>query len=130
MYYIQVSITIVIAVLGWVVGYYINTKRDQINRKKEIVIKHLIEVYRLLSEEIANRVFTSENKRLLENILTEIQLFGNLEQISLAKKLSKECEENGIFSIDNLVKDIKNELRKELGLEQNSENIIWLRFEK
>jgi len=87
---VKFAITALIAVFGWLAGHYFSDKRDKSNKKRELITKHLINAYSVLTNEISHRKQTSELQKKLEGIVTEIQLFGSTEQITLAKKLANE----------------------------------------
>jgi hypothetical protein len=48
----------------------------------------------------------------------------------LAKKLASDITEKDIFYIDDLLNDLRDELRKELDLSPVKGNVKWLRFGK
>ncbi len=126
--WIKLIVTIVLTIFGWIAVGWINAKRDKSNKRRELVVEHLINAYRILAQEIAHRELTPENRKKFENLMAEIQLFGSKEQIELAKKISLEIEEKGVSEIDPLVDSLRSSLRKELLLEEVNDKIIWLRF--
>lgn len=128
MEYFKVITTIAIAVTGWVVGHIINSMRDVRLKKRETSTKYLIDAYRVLSHEINNRDLTEERKVQLENLIADIQLFGSIDQINLAKRLAEEIVENTSFSLDPLINSLRDSLRDQLGLGKVTGNVRWLRF--
>jgi hypothetical protein len=62
-------------------------------------------------------------------MIADLQLFGSIEQIKLAKKLADDIKNKDVFYIDELMKLLRNDLRKELGLSPVDSNITWLRFD-
>jgi len=75
--------TALIAVISWVIGHYFNSKRDQTNKRRDLTNQHLINAYRILTNEIVQRPQTKESDQKLELIIAEIQLFGSNEQIEM-----------------------------------------------
>ncbi|GAB1235466.1 hypothetical protein UT5_18610 [Ferrigenium sp. UT5] len=80
-------------------------------------MQHLIDAYKILTQEIGRRDATVESITKLENLLSEIQLFGSRKQVDLARKLSNQTAQEGVSTIDPLIEDMRDTLRKELGLE-------------
>jgi len=122
--------TVLLAVAGWAFAGWLNSRRDTANKRRELVVQHLIGAYKILTQEIGRRDTTSESMTKLENLLSEIQLFGSKQQVELARKLSNQTANEGISEIDPLIEDMRNHLRKELGLELVEGKTIWLRFKK
>ncbi len=128
--YFKIIATVSIAVVGWVVGHYFTTKRDKNHKRREISIEHLINAYRILTNEISHRQQSNERSTKLENILSDIQLFGSTEQVELAKQLAVEVATGGEFQLDPLINSLRNDLRKQLGLCSINGNVKWLRFKE
>lgn len=120
--------TAFLAVSGWLIGHYFTTKRDVSNKRRELVLKHLIEAYKVITNDISQRPQTQETNLKLENILTNIQLFGSSEQIDLAKELSDEVAHGGVFELNPLINSLRDDLRKQLNLPKIDSDIKWLRF--
>ena len=126
--YVKIIITIVLAVIGWLIGHYFTSQRDISNKRRELVINHLIETYRILANDISHREQSGETNLKLENLLSDIQLFGNNSQIELAKQLADEIAGGGSFELNNLLVELRDNLRKELNLSPVIGNVKWLRF--
>lgn len=126
--WVKLIVAIVIAIIGWIVIGWINSRRDNTNKRRELVVEHLINAYRILTQEIGRRETTQESMVKFENLMTEIQLFGSKEQIKLARKISGETAENGRSEIDPLIDSLRKSLREELLLEVVDDKTIWLRF--
>ncbi len=125
---LNILITTILAVLGWILGHYFNTKRDQSLKRREIIISHLINSYRVLTNDIVQRNESAERNKIIENILSDLQLFGTIQQIDLSKKLVDDIVNGGEFLLDPLTTNLRNDLRKQLGLKEVEGNIKWLRF--
>jgi len=126
--YLKILITIILAVIGWVVGYYFTTRKDINQKRRDLSIEHLINAYRILTNEISHRKETKENNTQLENILSDIQLFGSEEQVQLAKDLANTVASGGEFQLDPLINSLRNDLRKMIGLKKIKGNVKWLRY--
>lgn len=125
--YLKIIITISLAVIGWIVGYYFTTRKDINQKRRDISIEHLINAYRILTTEISHRKETSERNIRLENILSDIQLFGSNEQVELAKELMDTLVSGGEFQLDPLINSLRTDLRKIIGLKRIEGNVKWLR---
>src|SRR5258706_12932537 len=109
--YLKITITVVIAVLGWIIGHYINSQRDVRVKRQETTTKYLIEAYRVLTHDINRRELTVERKIKLENLIADIQLFGSSAQIKTAKDLVEEIVQKKDFSLDLLLNNLRDDLR-------------------
>ncbi|QIR76606.1 hypothetical protein FA592_10380 [Sulfurospirillum diekertiae] len=128
--YLKIIITICLAVLGWLIAHSFTAKRDLKNKQREISITHLINAYRILTNDVSHRELTDERNEKLENILADIQLFGSQEQVELAKNLAVTVAAGGQFELDPLINSLRNNLRKELNLSKVEDNVQWLRCER
>ena len=126
--YLKIVITIALAVVGWLIGHYFTTRRDIENKRRDLVIRHLIEAYRILTNEISQRDQTGERDLKLEILLSDIQLFGTPEQVELAKQLADDIVAGGLFELDDLTNSLRDELRKQLKLASINGNVKWLRI--
>ena len=95
--YLKILVTIFLAVVGWYIGHYFTTKRDVKNKQRELVTEHLIHAYRIITTEVSHRKESEERNIKLENLLSDIQLFGSDEQIALANKLADDVAAGGEF---------------------------------
>ncbi len=127
---LKTLITVIIAVLGWIIAHYFSSKRDRSIKRLEIKTTHLIKVYMILANDITERAETAERNAKLELLIAELQLFGSDRQIALTKELVENIHHGGKFNFDELLKDIRNDLREELELEPIDGRIKWLRFNK
>jgi hypothetical protein len=127
--YLKIAITIAIAVLGWVIGHYINSRRDVRVKRQETTTKYLIEAYRILTHDINRRELTTERKIKLENLIADVQLFGSAEQIKIAKELVDDIVQKKDFSLDPLLNSLRDELREQLKLEKIEGNVRWIRYD-
>ena len=125
---ILAAITLFIMVVGWGVAHYLTVMRDASNKRREIRLQYLIDAYRILTNEVSRRDLTPERGEKLENLLSDIQLFGSSNQVELARQLANEVASGASFELDPLITSLRDDLRKELNLSEVSGNVKWLRL--
>lgn len=126
--YIRVLVTVVLAVSGWMIGHYFNSKRNRDEKRRDIAIEHLINAYRIVTNEISHREVTPEKSIKFENLLSDIQLFGTSDQVILARNLADEVARGDEFHLDPLTNCLRDDLRSELRLSKINGNVKWLRL--
>jgi len=128
--YYKIIVTICLAVLGWLVAHYFTAKRDVSNKRRELRLQYLIGAYQVLTNEISHRDANPERNFKLENLLSDIQLYGSEKQVELAKQLATDVAAGIGFELDPLIISLRDDLRKELHLSKISGNVKWLRFKE
>jgi hypothetical protein len=98
--YLKILITVILAVIGWIIGHYFTNKQAVGFKRRELVTKYLIDAYEVLTTEITHRELTIDRKRKLENIISQIQLFGSTYQINLAKELADTIANGDVFELN------------------------------
>ena len=121
--------TALIAVVGWIFGHYFTSKRDKSNKRRDLTIQHLINAYRILTNEIAHRPSSKDSDQKLELIISEIQLFGSTEQAKMARQLAHNIADKKGFDLDPLINSLRSDLREQLNLKVIDGNVTWLRYE-
>ncbi len=121
-------ITTTVAIFGWYCAHKLSIKRDRENKKRDLTVSYLIEAYRRI-ERSANRPKTFANDLELESAIADIQLFGTPHQAKLAERFAFEIAENSNAKTDDLLIDLRKELRRELNLEPVAPEITYLRIE-
>lgn len=122
-------LALVFSIAGLFVAHFLSIKRDSLNKKKEIRIQYLITAWQHL-ESSSNR---DNNKYLsdLEKAIADIQLFGTLRQIQLSREIVSEFAIEKRCTLDKLLQELRDDLRKELNLEAvGSTDFISLRIKK
>jgi hypothetical protein len=122
-------LALVTSIASWYITHFLSRKRDLLNKKKEIRIQYLITAWQHL-ESSSNR---DNDKYLsdLEKAIADIQLFGTLKQIQLSKAIVCEFADKKRCSLDKLLQELRDDLRKELDLDAVSPNdFISLRIKK
>jgi hypothetical protein len=75
-----------------------------------------------------NRPLTNDVAPEFEKAVADIQLFGTPKQVELAQAFALGFAENGTHSLDPLLNELRQELRKELNLESVEPKIKYLRI--
>lgn len=127
---LKIAIGVLIAAVGWIVGYKLASRRSREQKTRDLTTEHLISAYRILTNEISHRKESTERSEKLENILSDIQLFGSSDQVEMAKRLAEEVAAGGEFQLDPLINSLRNHLRSELRLVPVRGNVKWLRFNR
>lgn len=120
-------ITTVVAIGGWLAAHRLAAARDRTAKRRETRVSYLIEAYRQF-ESVCHRPPLGPNEaRLLESVLADIQLFGTLSQVSLAREFVHQYSAQKSADVDRLLADLRRELRAELILEPTSDETFFLR---
>ena len=122
--------TWIILIVGWFVGNYFSTKRAEVNKRRDLSTKFLIDAYRTLTIKISGRKPSTERNSEFENLIADIQLFGSEEQVNLVKELVNTVATGSDADLDPLINSLRKSLRKELSLDPVVGNVEWLRDQK
>jgi hypothetical protein len=121
-------ISTLVAIIGWLMGHWLNARRDQTNRRADLRIEFLLEAYRKL-ERASNRPSNLESQVSdLESAIADVQLLGRPNQVAMAAEFSQRFAKERVASLDGLISELRNDLRSELSLEQVSSRPIHLRI--
>ena len=127
---VPLLITTGVAILGWLVGHYLTSKRDRQNKRREIRVQYLIEAYRNL-EAGASRgpIHETEFGKGFESAIADVQLLGSDEQARMADELAIAIatRQDGA-STGPLLMSLRNALRYELDLGSLNEEPIHFRL--
>ena len=119
---------VILTTIGWLVVYALNLRRDRKAKQRDLWIQYLIDSW-VTIESVANREFSDRQyPEQLEQAIAKIQLLGTQNQIKLAQTFSREFACQGAADLDQLLPDLQQELRKELGLEAVQDGIVHLRW--
>ena len=111
---IPLIITALVAGIGWFIVHELSISRDIKNKRVDLKIKYLIEAYRRL-EHVSHR--DNPDLKDFESAIADIQLFGTKRQAELARDIALEFAKNRTVSLDPLLADLREDLRKLLHLE-------------
>jgi hypothetical protein len=124
----SLMIPLLVAVLGWFIAHRLAAARDRANKRREVQVSFLIDAFRRLGKGVHERVY--DYAADFESAILDIQLFRNESQIEIVQKFVKEFAKEGKASLDVLLSQLRNDLRKELRLPEVEGNLWWLRIEK
>ncbi len=124
---VPTTIATVVAVIGWVVAHKFNAERDIKNKQREIRIKYLSEAYDVFIE-LGRNVDILGNYREVERAIGYIYLYGNSKQIELCEKFISDLTTSGNANHTDLVIEIRNFIRSELGLKVLSTKLNLLKI--
>ena len=125
---ITLGVPAIIAVVGWIVGHWLNARRELTNRRREARLKGLESAYKCLALS-AVREWTDEHKSEFERFVAEIQLYGTPRQVDLMTRLVEAFnKQEPIISFDPLLEDLRDALRSELRMEPVKGPVWWYRF--
>ena len=110
--------SILIAIAVAYATHYLTSQRELKNRRREQRISYLIAAYHAFSS-VCNRDRKDNNDRIgeIEQAIASIKLLGSRKQICLVQKLETELVNHGGFSVGDLLVNLRDSLRKELGVE-------------
>lgn len=111
-----------VTAIGWLVIHSLALRRDQSTKRRDPSITFIIEAWRRLGHAGGAQIRdpkSPENRQYVEDIeraLGDIQLFGSAKQVELALSFAEGLRDQKTASIDALLKDLRADLRNELGL--------------
>jgi hypothetical protein len=108
-------IPIVIAILVLIGGHFLVSKRESDKRKKEMRVGYLVEAFRKL-EKGASPPANDYSAGDFESAISDIQLFGSSSQVKLAHNFCEAASKGDGSLLQDLLENIRTELRKELAL--------------
>ncbi|MGP8247709.1 MAG: hypothetical protein ACLQVN_24755 [Bryobacteraceae bacterium] len=123
-------VAVVVAMVGWFAGSWLNAGRDRVNKLREIRLQYEIATYRMLAlaaqrkPEPGSRYF-----RDMEAAVADIQLFGTESQVRGVDAFLREFRAKGKGSFNDLLRDLRSNLRKELELAPVASDVQWFRPE-
>lgn len=123
----DVLASVVVAVVGWLVGHWLNARRDLANKRRELRAGYLIDAWRRL-EKACNRD-ERDLVRGLESALADVQLLGTPRQAELAATVARTMAQKGSAPLKQLLEELRNDLRVEMDLGSATGSIVHLRVE-
>jgi len=114
---VPLLVTTGVAILGWFVVNRLSLGRDRINKRRDLNVQYLIEAYRRLENASNRHLLPEEHGRAVESAIADIQLFGSPTQVELATRFARGFAQSKNESLDNLLAELRSDLRKELALE-------------
>lgn len=124
---VVVSAVVALAVVG--LSHLFTHRRDIERDRRQQRIDYLVTAFRALTKGV-NHPRLYEVADELSQAIANIQLFGTPEQVRLAQKFAVELAANKAASMDDLLMQLRDSLRCELGAEPVSGRVLWLHIEK
>lgn len=115
---IPLLITTVVGITGWYIAHILSMRRTNSMRVGELVTKYQIDAYRVLITGAADGLHSEEEFNAFRKAMNDIMLFGNDEQIRIAKEIFSSMEDAKTFTVGPLLIRLRNDLRKSLKLSQ------------
>ncbi|TAN63371.1 hypothetical protein EPN18_02630 [bacterium] len=128
-------ITVLLGLIGGLIGglfsHTLTARRDRAKHVRSLKTTYFIDAFRRLAN-ASNRPSPLDPRYKLdiESAISDIMLLGSKEQIKVAKEFSEEIGEKGSACLNDLLRQLCNDLRKELGEKIIDENFVWLRMER
>jgi 2-oxoglutarate dehydrogenase complex dehydrogenase (E1) component-like enzyme len=125
---LSMLVTVGLALAGWWISYFTTLRRDRAQKKRDLKVQYLIEAYRRLENAAHRNPLSRENKNEMESAMADIQLFGSQEQVELVVRYAQEFANQGSAGLDDLLKSLRRDLRKELDLGEVGPEMAILRM--
>ncbi len=123
----EIILSSFLIISGWGITHYLALKKSAKDKKREVTIEYLINAWRTM-ESASNRLDNSHNAKL-ETAIADIQLLGTQKQIELAQKFADQIAQTRSGDTLELLIQLREDLRIELGLNPVKRNLKILRFE-
>ncbi len=112
---LPLAITVFVAVAGWLAAHWLTSRRAIEQKKRELRVRHLRRAYLKLAN-VADRGSLQGNIFDIQDSFNDIQLFGQETQIALIGRFVEEAGRGESPRLDELLKELRNELRGHIGL--------------
>ena len=128
----KIATGVVLAVVGWVVGHRFNARRDAVASRRELINGYLVVAYRKLNHfacvVASGSSGTSAMAEDLTSAIGDVQLFGTLRQINLARQIAELLTERKLPAplLTDLLQDLRRTLRSERDLEATEAPVAYL----
>jgi hypothetical protein len=121
--------TVFAAISGAYLGHYFSVRRDRQYRRDERQTEYLIDTWRRLVDASFAPLKEKSDIRKFNAALSDVQLFGTAEQANLAARIVEEASTSKGASGNELVKLMRDDLRKMLNLDALGEQgYVYLRW--
>jgi hypothetical protein len=114
------------AIIGGVIVHVLAIRRDRDTKRRELVTKHLIEIWSDL--DAAGQPRNNSDVLKMEQAVSNIQLFGSEEMIGMARAAAIEMSTAHTTNVTRLLTNLRDALRSELGLSATTQKYIALRI--
>jgi hypothetical protein len=123
---LQVFVSALVALLVVALGHAFTLWRDRQNRRQEQRIHYLVSVYRAFSK-ANHHPQLYEVAEELEQAVVDVQLFGTPNQVALVRRFATDLGTAQTAEMDELLVELRDSLRAELGAAPLSGRHLWLR---
>lgn len=123
---LQVFVSAAVALIVVALGHAFALDRDRKNRRQEQRINYLISVYRAFGK-ANHHPQLYEVAEELEQAVGDVQLFGTKRQVELARKFATDLGTAQAAEMDELLMELRDSLRAELGAEPLSGRLVCIR---
>jgi hypothetical protein len=121
--------TVFSAILASYLGHHLSVRRDRQYRRDERQTEYLIDTWRRLVDASFAPLKEKSDIRKFNAALSDVQLFGTAEQANLAARIVEEASTSKGASGNELVKLMRDDLRKMLNLDALGEQgYVYLRW--
>ena len=110
------------------ITHFLAMRKDREERRRERITSHLTEAYANLESAAGRDHLTQDQKRRFESSIAAIFLFGSKNAANEAYKFTSGVASQTGGDVKPLLKVLRNELRKELGLETHDIDIPIFRM--
>ena len=126
---LQVAVPALVALAVVALAHLFTARRDRENRRREQRIGYLVAAFRALSK-ANNHPRLYEIADEVEQAVTDLQVFGTTQQVRLAQKFAADLGATQHAELDELLNELRDSLRKEIGREPVTGNVRWMKISK
>lgn len=123
---LQVLVSALVAFVVVALTHAFTSYRDRQNRRQEQRIDYLVSVYRAFNKANMHPKLY-EVAEELEQAVADVQLFGTPEQVRLVRQFAHDLGTQQAASMDDLLVELRDSLRQELGADPLPKRHVWLR---
>jgi hypothetical protein len=123
---LQIFVSALVALVVVALTHAFTSHRDRRNRRQEQRIHYLISVYRAFSKANMHPKLY-EVAEELEQAVADVQLFGTPDQVRLVRQFAHDLGTEQTAPMDDLLVELRESLRKELGAAPLDRRNVWLR---
>lgn len=124
---ISTIVAVFVAVVGWVIGHKLNGNRDVRNKQRELRVQYLTEAYHTFME-LGRNVDILQNYKDVERAIYFLHLFGTPKIIEQCNEFVEELTAKNKSNQTEMVLEIRDLVRSELGLEKVDKNFKLLKI--
>ena len=124
---LQVMVSALVALAVVTATHVLTVYRDRRNRRQEQRIGYLVSAFRGLAK-ANNHPRLHEVADDVEQAIADLQLFGTPKQIQLARQFATDLGTTQVADLYELLNELRNNLRQELGREPVVGNVVWLKI--